>query len=451
MIDLAGKNISVIGAARSGLAAASVLKKHGANVFLSEFGAIAKFTEAADSLNKQGIEFEFGGHTDRAFVCDLIITSPGVPSSSPVLTEAVRRNIKVISELELGFQLCRGKVMAITGSNGKTTTTSLIGEIFNQSDITGTVAGNIGKPFVGVADSIGPDNWAILEVSTFQLEHIDKFKPDVAVVLNITPDHLDRHGSMENYIALKMKVFANQNGTNKSIINADDDILKSYRGASEVFSFSTRHEVDNGCFAKDDSIYLANHGNKAKLITSRDIGIQGPHNLSNACAACACCMAAGINNEAIIKGLKTFKGVEHRLEKVGLIGGVSFINDSKATNVDAVFWALQSVPPPIVLIAGGRDKNSDFSTLSELVKDKVKTIVLIGEASDKIEAAFFGLTEICRAGSMEEAVRIAYENAMPQGTVLLSPACASYDMFDNYEHRGQVYKQAVHMLIKEHR
>lgn len=449
MIDLKGKKISVIGAARSGLASAITLKRHGAYPFLSEYGAAGKFVEAGKILNDQGVKYEFGGHTDKVYDCELMVTSPGVPTTSEVLTAAIARNIKVISELELGFQLCRGQVLAITGSNGKTTTTSLVGEIFSRSAIKSAVAGNIGKPFVSIADSIGPDDWAILEVSTFQLEHIDKFKPQVAAVLNITPDHLDRHGSMENYIALKMKVYANQNGNNKSIINADDEILKSFKAASEILSFSTKHEIYNGCYVDGGYVYLNRHGNKEKLIACSEIGIKGPHNLSNACAACACCMAAGIKSDAIISGLKSFKGVEHRLEKVGLIGGVSFINDSKATNVDAVYWALQSVPSPIVLIAGGRDKNGDFSTLANLVKEKVKSIILIGEASEKIASAFAGLTELCRANSLEEAVSIGYEKAKPEGAVLLSPACASYDMFNNYEHRGQVFKQAVYMLMKE--
>ena len=451
MNEFSNKKISVIGAARSGLAAAIALQKLGAIPFLSEFKNADKYPDAAKQLNTLGIKCEFGGHSDRVYDCQMIVTSPGVPSSSEVLTKATARGIKIISELELGFQLCRGKVIAITGSNGKTTTTSLIGEIFKHSDIRGLVAGNIGQPFTGSVDDIRSDDWAILEVSTFQLEWIDKFKPQVATVLNITPDHLDRHGTMENYINLKLRVFANQNGTNKSVVNSDDDILRVFNSNSETWGFSTKHEVDRGCFIDGDIIKLRITGKDAEVIHIDEIGIKGPHNLSNACAAVACCAAAGISITAIADGLRSFKGVEHRLEKVGLIGGVSFINDSKATNVDAVYWALQSVSPPIVLIAGGRDKNGDFTTLRDLIKERVKAAVLIGEAASKMAASWDGITEIVHAGSMEEAIKKAYAKARPEGSVLLSPACASYDMFDNYEHRGHVFKQAVNALIGEQR
>jgi UDP-N-acetylmuramoylalanine--D-glutamate ligase len=451
MNEFRNKNISVIGAARSGLASAMALQKLGAVPFLSEFKSADKYPDAASRLNTLGIECEFGGHSDKVYDCEMIVTSPGVPSSSEVLKKAAARGIKIISELELGFQLCRGKVIAITGSNGKTTTTSLIGEIFKHSDKRGSVAGNIGQPFAGIVDDIKSDDWAILEVSTFQLEWIDKFKPQVATVLNITPDHLDRHGTMENYINLKLRVFANQNGTNKSVVNSDDEILRAYNSNSETWGFSTKHEVDLGCFIDGDIMKLRITGKDAEVIHIDEIGIKGPHNLSNACAAAACCAAAGISITAIADGLRSFKGVEHRLEKVGLIGGVSFINDSKATNVDAVYWALQSVSPPIVLIAGGRDKNGDFSTLRDLIKERVKAAILIGEAASKMAAAWDGITEIVHAGSMEEAIKKAYAKARPEGSVLLSPACASYDMFDNYEHRGQVFKQVVNALIGEQR
>jgi len=449
MIDFKGQKISVIGAARSGLASALILHELGAKPFLSEFGPIGKFADTVKALDKKRIQYEFGGHSERVFDCKLLVTSPGVPANSAILTKALQKNIKVISELELGYQLCAGKVLAVTGSNGKTTTTSLIGEIFNHSRIKGVVAGNIGMPLTGIVRSINPDDWAILEVSTFQLEWIDKFKPDVAIVLNITPDHLDRHGSMENYIALKLKVFANQNGADKAVLNADDRYLSAFRPVSRTFAFSSSHAVENGCFIENGKLYLSERGSRQAIIDVSEIKIKGPHNMANACAAAACCAAAGIDNNSIAAGLKSFAGVEHRLEDAGLIGGVSFINDSKATNVDAVFWALQSVSPPVVLIAGGRDKNGDFSTLIELVKAKVTNLVLIGEAADKIESVFKNITPIIRAGSLEEAIRRGYEKAKPKGVVLLSPACASYDMFDNYEHRGKVFKQAVNMLKEE--
>jgi UDP-N-acetylmuramoylalanine--D-glutamate ligase len=254
---------------------------------------------------------------------------------------------------------------------------------------------------------------------------------------------------MENYINLKLRVFANQNGSNKSVVNSDDEILSAFNSNSETWRFSTKHRVDLGCYIENEIMKLKTPGKDAEVIHIGEIGITGPHNLSNACAAATCCAAAGIDIKAIADGLRSFKGVEHRLEKVGLIGGVSFINDSKATNVDAVYWALQSVSPPIVLIAGGRDKNGDFTTLRDLIRERVKAAVLIGEAASKMAVAWDGITEIVHAGTMEEAIRSAYAKARPEGSVLLSPACASYDMFDNYEQRGWVFKQAVNKLIGE--
>jgi UDP-N-acetylmuramoylalanine--D-glutamate ligase len=449
MIEFKGKKVSVIGAARSGLASAVALKKLGATVFLSELKDVSSYSEMVRILKYRDIKFEFGGHSDNVFDCQLMVTSPGVPSDSEVLNRAHGENIKIISELELGFLLCPGRIIAITGSNGKTTTTSLIGEIFSHSGINYRVAGNIGKPFVAIAANVDQDGWAILEVSTFQLEWIDRFKPKVAAVLNITPDHLDRHHSMEDYVALKLKVFSNQNGTDLAVLNADDKNLQNYKPVSEVLHFSVSGEIENGCYVEKDALFLNRYGRK-EMITSVDkIGIKGPHNLANACAAVACSAVAGINTKSITAGLRSFMGVEHRLEEVGLIGGVSFINDSKATNVDAVYQALQSVSPPVVLIAGGLYKGGDFSVLHDLVKKYVNGIVLIGEASGIIADAFENITPLYDADSLEEAVRTAYEIAGSQGTVLLSPGCASFDMFENFEHRGHIFKLAVNKLKTE--
>ncbi len=449
MIKFEGKKVSVIGAARSGLASAVALKELGARVFLSELKDTGDYGEMVRILKYRDIKFEFGKHSDDVFDCQLMVTSPGVPFDAEVLNRAREKNIKIISELELGFLLCPGKIIAITGSNGKTTTTSLIGEIFSHSGIKYRVAGNIGKPFVAIAANVSHDGWAILEVSTFQLEWIDRFKPKVAAVLNITPDHLDRHRSMENYIALKFKVFSNQNGTDLAVLNADDKNLQNYKPVSEVLRFSVSGEVENGCYVEKGALFLNRHGHK-KVITSVDkISIKGLHNLSNACAAAACSSVAGVDTESIAAGLRSFKGVEHRLEEVGLIGGVSFINDSKATNVDAVYQALQSVSPPVVLIAGGLYKGGDFSILNDLVKKYVKGIVLIGEASGIIADTFESITHLYNAGSLEEAVRTAYEVAGSEGTVLLSPGCASFDMFENFEHRGHMFKLAVNKLETE--
>ncbi len=453
MNKVSSKKISVIGAARSGMAAAIELKRHGAEVYLSDAKpedqwSAPRLNEIKRSLSDNRINFEFGGHSEKIYDCDLFVTSPGVAADSPVLQNAVARGIKVISELELGFWLCPAKVIAITGSNGKTTTTSLVGEIFHQAKRKYAVAGNIGTPYCSVASMLGPNDFAILEVSSFQLEWIESFKPTVAAILNITPDHLDRHASMEEYVGLKMRVFANQSDGDTAVLNADDPLLMKKRESLNAVLFSTSKELAQGCFALNDVINLSLGGNRRQLLKVSELGIKGPHNLANACAAAAIAASAGIADDHVIKALRTFTGVEHRLEKVGLIGGVSFINDSKATNVDAVFWALQSVSPPIVLIAGGKDKGGDFRQLESLIRNNVSAVVLIGQATEKIAAAFDGIVTIEKAQSLPLAVKRAYELAYPRGTVLLSPGCASFDMFENYEHRGRVFKETVRALME---
>jgi len=453
MTNYFGKKVSIIGAARSGVAAALELKRRGALVFLSESKAKADWAhqeqieEIITVLKQNDISFELGGHSEKAFDCQVLVTSPGVPANSDVLTKAAQKGIKIVSELELGCQLCDASIIAITGSNGKTTTTALVGHIFGGTKLNYRVAGNIGTAFVSVVNQLGRGDWAILEVSTFQLEWIEQFHAKVAAVLNITPDHLDRHGTMDIYRGLKLRVFANQDSSDAAIINDDDPNQQGYKPDGKPYRFSLSHRVDNGCYVEKGTLFLNNKGKVQAVIDTADIGIKGPHNQANACAAVAITAAAGIDVPTIAVGLKTFAGVEHRLERAGLIGGVSFVNDSKATNVDAVFWALQSVATPIVLIAGGKDKAGDFSTLNDLVRKNVKAVVLIGQATDKIAATFAGITQMVRAGSLEEAVEVAYNIARPSGTVLLSPGCASFDMFDNFEHRGQVFKSAVKELI----
>jgi UDP-N-acetylmuramoylalanine--D-glutamate ligase len=453
MTNYSGKKVSIIGAARSGVAAALELKKRGASVFLSESKAQAdwihpeQLEEILRVLKQNDIAYELGGHSEKVFDCQILVTSPGVPANSEVLTIAGKKGIKIISELELGYQLCDANVIAITGSNGKTTTTALVGHIFGGSKLNYRVAGNIGTPFVSAVGQLRKGDWAILEVSTFQLEWIEQFRAKVAAVLNITPDHLDRHGSMDIYRGLKLRVFANQDISDAAIINDDDPNQHAYQPDGEAYRFSLSNRVENGCFVEKGTLFLNKKGKIQTVIETAEIGIKGPHNLANACAAVAITVAAGLDVPTIAAGLKSFAGVEHRLERAGLIGGVSFINDSKATNVDAVYWALQSVPTPIVLIAGGKDKAGDFSTLNDLVRKNVKAVVLIGQAADKIAATFAGITRMVRSGNLEEAVEVAFNLAKPNGTVLLSPGCASFDMFENFEHRGQVFKATVKELM----
>ncbi|UCE65005.1 MAG: UDP-N-acetylmuramoyl-L-alanine--D-glutamate ligase [Candidatus Zixiibacteriota bacterium] len=440
--DLQNKRVSILGAGKTGIATAEKVKNIGGIPFVSDSGNIDK--NALDRLKENEIKFESGGHSDAVLECDLMILSPGVLPGSEIVLKARSRGLIVWPEIELAYKICNGKIIGVTGSNGKTTTTALIGEIFGNSGISAIVCGNIGNPFIKVADEIPADGYAVVELSSFQLEIIDGFKADAAVILNITPDHLDRHGDFEKYSSAKLRIFENQDKDDFSILNHDDNYLKNKCGdlASKMIWFSVE--------SKDTEIHAEPGGklyiNNKELINSNDIKLRGLHNLSNVCAAVAVANSIGVDNDKIIDTLKSFAGVEHRLEFVRLIGGVSFINDSKGTNVDSVFWALKAVSTPVILIAGGRDKAGDFSRLNDLIKDKVKGVLLIGEAADKIERVWMHLTECMRAPDMKEAVSIAYGDARDGDTVLLSPGCASFDMYGNFEERGNDFKKAVMAL-----
>ena len=443
-IDLKGKEVSVIGAGRTGVAAATTVKALGGIPFVSDSDEAMSAT-AGRQLSDLEIEAEFGRHSDRIFESDMVIVSPGVPSRSEVITRAKGRNITVWPEIELAFQLCRGKIVGVTGSNGKTTTVTLIGEILKKAGREVYVCGNIGHPFISVSRDISEKGVAVVELSSFQLELIDKFRPDIAVFLNLTPDHLDRHGDLGSYLAAKMRIFENQTANDVAIINYDDKFLKENCRSLKAVTrwFSVGESLDDGVYAHAEGDFML-YGKK--IMPSTDLKIRGIHNLSNACAAAGAAWALGIKAESIVEVLKTFPGVEHRLEPVRLIGGVSFINDSKGTNVDSVRWALMAVSAPVILIAGGKDKDSDFTTLNDLVRDKVKCAVLMGQAAPKILEAWNGVTECKSADSMRDAVGTAFDCAAPGDTVLLSPACASFDMFDNFEHRGRVFKEIVNEM-----
>lgn len=445
--DLKHKRVAIIGAGKSGLATIEFIVARGGMPFLSDAGPL-KDDGLSRRLQSLGVQSEFGGHSDRALECELMIVSPAVPSNAEIIQKAKARGIPVWPEIELAYRFCQGQVVGITGSNGKTTTTALTGEVFSNSGKPAFVGGNIGTPFIGFAGKVPADGYAVIELSSFQLEQIADFKPSIALFLNLTPDHLDRHKDLDDYIAAKMRIFENQGPDDFAVLNHDDEALRR-KGAdlkSRVIWFSVRGPVKDGIWAAPDGgIYIGD----VELMKSSELKIKGEHNLSNACAATAAAVCAKIPRDNIREALISFPGVEHRLEPVRLIGGVSFINDSKGTNVDSVYWALRAVSTPVILIAGGKDKGGDFTALSELVRKKVKAAVLIGKAAEKIEAAWRNITRCIKAGPMEEAVRIAFAEAAPGDTVLLSPGCASFDMFDNYEHRGRVFKQAVLELEQE--
>ncbi len=449
--NIKGKKVSVIGAARSGLAVAKLLKRLNADVFISDVKKIeeikyVKFT--TNELDLLGIKYEFGGHSDRVFDCDFIVISPGVPSSADIVVKAKNMGIKVLSEIEVASWFCKAPIVAVTGTNGKTTTTSLIGFILKNAGFKTIVAGNIGAPFSDFVLDVDEESVVVLEVSSFQLDHIETFKPKVAVLLNITPDHLDRYASFGDYILSKFRIFKNQKENDFAVYNYDDEIVQPYVESLNLIKmpFSVVERLPVGAFIDDGYIVLKFENKEERIAKMGEIKIRGIHNVYNSLAAALAARAMEVKDEIIRESLKAFEGVAHRLEFVREINGVKFINDSKATNVNSLWYALESFDEPIILIAGGRDKGNDYSKVYDLVKKKVKLIVAIGESKEKIYNEFKTLTNVVKVNSMEEAVKISFENAIPGDVVLLSPACASFDMFDDYEHRGEVFKKLVNDL-----
>ena len=443
------KKVSVIGAVRSGTAVAKLLQSHGAEIFVSDSADAEKLQSSLADLRLEKIEYEVGGHSDRVYECELMVISPGVPSYAPVVLEAQKRNIKVVSELEVGSWFCRAPIVAITGSNGKTTTTTLTGRILSDAAKKHVVAGNIGTAFSSVVLELAETDAAVLEVSSFQLDFIDTFRPKISVLLNITPDHMDRYDhSMEQYAASKARVFKNQRDDDVLLYNIDDAWTNTMvlNAHCRTIGFSVRQKLAEGAFVEDGNLVTSIGGTRTKIIEIDRIFIKGVHNLYNSMAAVLVGQLLGVDVSNIQSTLKTFEGVEHRLEFIRRINNVSYYNDSKATNVDSVWFALQSFKEPIVLFLGGRDKGNDYSRLSDLVRKQVKAIVAIGESADLVEQSFKGVTVIKKASSMEEAVDLGRNLAQPGDVVLLSPACASFDWFKNYEHRGEVFKQLVNTL-----
>ncbi|MBN1398229.1 MAG: UDP-N-acetylmuramoyl-L-alanine--D-glutamate ligase [Bacteroidetes bacterium] len=443
------KKVTVIGAARSGAAAAKLLRVNGAEVFVSDSSPAEKLQPSISWLNSESIEYETGKHSARVYECEIMVISPGVPSNAPVVLEAVKRDIKVFSELEIGSWFCRSPIVAVTGANGKTTTTTLIGRILDHAKKKHVVAGNIGTAFSSVVLELVETDIVVLEVSSFQLDHIDMFRPKISILLNITPDHMDRYDhSMEKYAASKARVFRNQQSEDILIYNADDEWTNRIitQAKCRKIAFSADKKTDEGAFVENEKLAVVLGGVKTEIIDIAGIFIKGKHNLYNSMAAVLAGQLLGVEAGFIRSTLEKFEGVEHRLEFVRSAGNVCYYNDSKATNVDSVWYALQAFKEPIVLLLGGRDKGNDYSQLTEVVRKKVKAIVAIGESAEKVEQAFRGVVGIKRADTMDEAVAAAHSLAESGDIVLLSPACASFDWFKNYEHRGQVFKELVKNL-----
>lgn len=455
MMDYRGKKVGVLGLARSGMAAAKLLVKAGAKVYVSDAAENEKLRARAKELKKIGVEVELGGHNGRMKDhFDEIVLSPGVPIDIPILLwyKSNRPNLPIISEVEMSYRFARGMIIGITGSNGKSTTVSMVGEIFKSAGYETYIVGNIGRPMSEVVLEASENSILCVELSSFQLEMIDTFRAKVACLLNLTPDHLDRHYNVDAYYAAKTRIFENQQPEDYAVLNLSDIAVRAIGQdvQSKRLWFTTSPHSGQGVYVdRGMIIYRALDGEEKEVMPSNKISVPGRHNLANACAAIACAMPFGIKSREISDALSNFKGLPHRLQDVGVLDGVRFINDSKATNVDSLECALNSFDEPVVLIAGGYDKGADFSALKGLVKEKTRHVVLIGDTADSIRKAWNGSVTIQRAEELEEAVEKAYEAATPGGIVLLAPGCASYDMFENFEKRGEIFTEIVKELIKK--
>ncbi len=449
-----GKTALVVGAARSGIAAAGFLLTRGARVVLTDVRAAGELEPQLAPLRAlQGSEprlvLETGGHRPETFEkCDFVVTSPGVPLSLPHFDLCRSAGIPVMAEVDLASRHLKGKILGITGSNGKTTTTVLLAEILRAAGLRAFAAGNVGAPLIGfAADSCDGDYYAT-ELSSFQLEGMRELKPFVGAILNLSPDHLDRHGSFDAYVAAKRRIFRNQEATDFGVLNFDDPRTACLAGkipSTPVF-FGLSGPVGTGAGIAGGRVRYRDGNRELDLFPVDAVRLRGQHNLSNVLAACCMAMLAGADPESAARAVQAFQGVEHRLEPVAVVGGVEYFNDSKATNVDSATKSLEALPGRIHLIAGGRDKGGDFGTLRALVEQKVRSLVLIGEAAGRIRESLAGSVEIREAADLEQAVSICAREAAPGDIVLLAPGCASFDMFENYEHRGRVFKEAVRRL-----
>jgi len=452
-MDLANKRVLVVGLGKSGVASALFLQAHGAKVTVSDSKPQDQLGEEIPVLLDHGIAVETGGHGERTFRGqDLIVVSPGVPVDSPPLLQARSLGEPVIGEIELASQFLPKNLVAITGSNGKTTTTTLAGEIIAAGGFSAAVGGNIGTPAISLVEQATPETVVVLEVSSFQLETIQTFRPKVAVVLNITPDHLDRHRTFEAYTNAKARIFENQQAQDFAVLNADDAASAGLasRTQAQVFWISRKKEVKQGAYVRDGRIFFRDPKGQHEIMQTSEIPLKGSHNVENVLAAICVGAVMGCDAGSIAKAVRNFKAVEHRLEYLATIRGVEYYNDSKATNVDATIKALESFPANVHLILGGKDKDSDYTQLNDLLQQRVKRVYTIGAAAEKIESQIKGV-EVDHSETLETALRRASAIAAAGDVVLLAPACASFDQFQNYEHRGRVFKEVVHTLAAESR
>lgn len=461
---VAGQRVAVLGAARSGQAAAALLRRNGAEVFVSDGGSISE--EAKKSFQGEGIDFESGNHSPRSWEADLVVTSPGVPDTSLPIREAQQAGVPVISEIELASWFCRAKTLAITGSNGKTTTAHLLGHILRQAGHEVYVCGNVGLPFSTCADTASDTAMVVLEVSSFQLDHVDTFRPEVAVLLNITPDHLDRYANdIDRYAASKFRISEQQTQADHFIYSMDDErLVRSVRereqtglpgpralGITLSDSLTTdidenRHQTAAG-FLRNGNLMLCIDNKEDLLMHSNELALKGRHNVYNSLAAAVAARVVEVRSDVVRESLRSFEGVPHRLESVRDVDGVRYVNDSKATNVNAVWYALESFREPVVLIVGGRDKGNDYSSLVPLIQQRVRAVIAIGEAAPRIHHELGQhVQDAVIADTLADAVQLSQLLARTGDVVLLSPACSSFDMFDSFEDRGDQFRQLVSNL-----
>ena len=442
--------VLIIGAARSGLAAAAFLAQKGEEVIVTDTNLKAQ-KESEEALKNYEIRYIWGKQPDiDELAVDMIVVSPGVPLSIAPIRRAKELGIKVIGEVELAYLNAKAPIVAITGTNGKTTTTTLVGEIFKAAGWECGVGGNIGVSLLEESEKISGAGVLVAEISSFQLESTEKFKPKAAAILNLTPDHLDRHGDMQGYLAAKAKIFAMQDENDFLVLNYEDEYLRplAEKCQSQVLFFSAKHILKNGVYVEDKMIKIAFKGKISQVCPPEEIRIKGAHNLENALAAVALCFALGVDEQVIAQVLRDFKGVEHRLEPVRELDGVLYINDSKGTNPDSTSKALVAYDRPLILIAGGKNKGLSFLPLAKLIKKRVKGVVLVGMAKNDIKAALdeVGFSNYVLVDKFEETVEAAKKMADEGDIVLLSPACTSWDMFKSFEERGELFKKLVNAL-----
>jgi UDP-N-acetylmuramoylalanine--D-glutamate ligase len=451
-LEVKGKRVLVVGLGKSGAASAMFLQSRGARVTVSDSRPEAQLHKEIPALLDRGIAIETGGHGERTFRDqDLIVVSPGVPTNVAPLARARSLGIPIIGELELASRFLKGSIIAITGSNGKTTTTTLCGDLIAASSRRTLVGGNIGTPVVLLVDDSTGDTVNVLEVSSFQLETIESFRPEVAVVLNVTPDHLDRHGSMEAYAAAKARIFENQGPEDFAVLNADDAGAAAFapKSKARICWFTRKGEPDKAeraAWVRNGEIVWREASKDEAIMPVGEIPLKGAHNVENVLAAVSVARILGVDRETIRNAVRTFKAVEHRLQHIATVGGVEYYNDSKATNVDATIKAIEAFSGGIHLILGGKDKDSDYTLLNPLLKERVKRVYTIGAAAEKIRSHIESAAEVIACGTLAGAVERASTAARPGEIVLLAPACASFDQFENYEHRGRAFRQLVEAI-----